>query len=245
MVAEGPVRLRTEFLSAYFNGNTAVRHVTLGFPTNSVTAIIGPSGCGKSTYLRCLNRMHELSEGASISGRVLLDEHDIYAPAVNPIELRRRVGMVFQRPTPFPGTVLDNLRIAEPELSDDAAVHALARVELDGSFAGRAATELSGGEAQRMGLARTLVTSPEDVLMDEPASSVDPVGRKALEELARGLAAQGTPVIWVTHDLAQMRRIANHVLVVIDGRIAHAAPLTELEAGAPPPARRFLAEEAA
>src|SRR3954463_13027599 len=103
MVAEQTTtRLRTEFLSAYFKGNTAVRHVTLGFPLNSVTAIIGPSGCGKSTYLRCLNRMHELSEGASIPGRVLLHEHDIYAPEVNPVELRRRVGMVFQRPPPFP-----------------------------------------------------------------------------------------------------------------------------------------------
>jgi putative ABC transport system ATP-binding protein len=219
-------------------GQLRLRDVDGVVPAGGVTVVVGPSGAGKSTLLRLCNRLVVPKRG-----RVLFRGDDV--DGLDPLWLRRRVGMVFQRPTPFPGTVLDNLRIAEPELSDDAAVHALARVELDGSFAGRAATELSGGEAQRMCLARTLVTSPEVVLMDEPASSVDPVGRKALEELARGLAAKGTAVIWVTHDLAQMRRIANHVLVVIDGRIAHAAPLTELEAGAPPPARRFLAEEAA
>ncbi len=210
-------------------------HACGAVPARGVTAVVGPSGSGKSTLLRCCNRLDVPS-----AGRVLFRGEDL--AGLDPLRLRRRVGMVFQRPTPFPGTVRENLRVAEPSISDSAAVHMLGQVGLDDTFLERVATELSGGEAQRVCLARTLVTRPEVVLMDEVASSVDPVQRRGLEQLAGSLAASGVAVLWVTHDLAQMRRVADRVLVVIEGRIAHASSLPGLDGDAPPPAvRAFLA----
>ncbi len=214
-----------------------MRDVDGAVPSTGVTLIVGPSGAGKSTLLRLCNRLE-----VPTAGCVRYRGDDI--ADLDPLALRRRVGMVSQRPTPFPGSVLDNLRVGRPGLGPGDAVRVLERVQLDGSFAERPATELSGGEAQRVCLARTLVTAPEVVLMDEPASSVDPVARRATEELARGLASGGTPVLWVTHDLAQMRRLADHVIVVINGCIAHAAAIGELDAGAPAAARQFLDEAA-
>lgn len=151
--------------------------------------------------------------------------------------------MVFQRPTPFPGTVHDNLRVAEPGLDDDSAAAALARAELDPALLDRPAHELSGGEAQRMCLARTLVTEPEVLLMDEPTSSLDPQATRALEELTLGFAASGVPVLWVSHDLPQMRRLADYVVVLIDGRIAHEGPAATSARDAGTDARAFLGEE--
>jgi putative ABC transport system ATP-binding protein len=159
----------------------------------------------------------------------------------DPLQLRRRVGMVFQRPTPFPGTVRDNLRVAEPQIGDDDAVRALEAVGLDASFLARAATDLSGGEAQRVCLARTLVTRPEVVLMDEVTSSVDPAARLGLEALARRLADTAVRIVWVTHDLEQLRRLADHVLILIGGRVAHSGPAATLESDSAPEVRRFLA----
>ena len=153
--------------------------------------------------------------------------------------------MVFQRPTPFPGTVVENLRVAEPTLRDREAGAALERVGLAPELLDRPATELSGGEAQRVCLARTLVTEPEVVLMDEPASSVDRNARLALERLACDLVRDGVSVLWVTHDLDQMRRIADYVVVVIGGRLAHAAGAGELTDHAPDAVRDFLGEHAA
>jgi putative ABC transport system ATP-binding protein len=200
-----------------------------------VTVVVGPSGSGKSTLLRCCNRLEVPS-----AGRVLFRGDDV--ARLDPLRLRRRVGMVFQRPTPFPATVRENLRVADPSITDEAAARTLVQVGLNVGFLDRVATELSGGEAQRMCLARTLVTDPEVVLMDEVTSSVDPVQRYGLEELARSLSAGGVVVVWVTHDLAQMRRIADHVMVVIDGRIAHESSVDALDHGAPPAVRSFLAE---
>jgi len=161
--------------------------------------------------------------------------------SLDPLHLRRRVGMVFQRPTPFAGTVRENLQVAEPALGNAAAAQALERVGLSGGFIDRDARQLSGGEAQRVCLARTLVTNPEAVLMDEVTSSVDPSATRALEELGSGLAAAGVPVLWVTHDLAQMRRLADHVLVVIDGRVVHAGKAAALKSEASEAVREFLA----
>jgi putative ABC transport system ATP-binding protein len=207
-------------------------------PESGVTVVVGPSGAGKSTLLRLCNRFEVPTRGC-----VRYRGDDV--ATLDPLDLRRRVGMVGQRPTPFPGSVLDNLLVARPDLPHAGAVDVLERVQLDASFLDRPATELSGGEAQRVCLARTLVTAPDVVLMDEPTSSVDPATTRAIEQLARGLAADRTMVLWVTHDLAQMRRVADHVLVMIDGRIAHAAPVGDLDASAPPAARGFLAEDAA
>ncbi len=201
-----------------------------------MVVLVGPSGAGKSTMLRLCNRLD-----VAAAGCVRFRGDDV--ASLDPLGLRRQVGMVFQRPTPFPGTVMENLRIAEPDLGDDDAVAVLERVRLDGDLLDRVATELSGGEAQRVCLARTLVTRPEVVLMDEPTSSVDPGARRALEALARALVADGVSVLWVTHDLDQMRRIADHVVVVIAGRIAHAADACDLADHAPAAVREFLGAE--
>jgi UDP-glucose/iron transport system ATP-binding protein len=188
--------------------------------------------------LRCCNRLQ-----APDAGTVRFRGDDV--SSVDPLTLRRRIGMVFQRPTPFAGTVRANLEVAEPALSDHAAELAMERVGLTAEFLARDARALSGGEAQRVCLARTLVTTPEVVLMDEVTSSVDPTARLGLEGLARALADVRVPVVWVTHDLAQMRRIADHVLVVVGGRIVHAGTPASLTTDAPPEAHDFLAGEAA
>jgi putative ABC transport system ATP-binding protein len=197
--------------------------------------LVGPSGAGKSTLLRLCNRLD-----VPTSGRVLFRGDDV--AGLDPLALRRRVGMVFQRPTPFPGTVMENLRVAEPDLGVDDAVAVLERVRLEPDLLDRPATELSGGEAQRVCLARTLVTQPKVVLMDEPTSSVDRAARLALESLARELVHDGVSVLWVTHDLDQMRRVADQVVVVIAGRIAHAAGMHEIIERAPAEVRDFLGE---
>jgi putative ABC transport system ATP-binding protein len=206
-------------------------------PWDGVTVLVGPSGSGKSTLLRCCNRLE-----VPTTGRVLFGGDDV--AGLDPLRLRRRVGMVFQRPTPFPGTVRENLQVAEPSITDGAAVSVLGQVGLHPDFLDRKATELSGGEAQRVCLARTLVTNPEVVLMDEVTSSVDPAQRGGLEGLAHALVASGMAVLWVTHDLAQMRRVADHVLVVIEGHIVHASDPASIDADAPESVRAFLAGEA-
>jgi putative ABC transport system ATP-binding protein len=210
-----------------------VRDVTTVIPDTGVTAVIGPSGAGKSTLLRTCNRLE-----APTSGTVCYRNDNV--ATLDPLHLRRRVGMVFQQPTPFPGSVLENLRVAEPALTEDNAVAALGRARLDPDFLHRPATELSGGEAQRVCLARTLVTDPDVLLMDEPTSSLDPQARGALEQLALDLSAGEVSVVWVTHDLSQMRRIADSVVVMIGGRVAHTGAACELDARAPTDVLRFL-----
>src|SRR6266545_2224187 len=187
MAASDNVRLRLETvrLTALFNRQAAVQEVSILFPAHTVTAIIGPSGCGKSTFLRCLNRMHELSEGGWVTGKVLLDEVDIYASDVNPVQLRRRIGMVFQRPTPFPTmSIYDNvaagLRVngGRPRAELDAAVEgALRRAALWDEVKDRlrhSALALSGGQQQRLCVARALAPEPDVLLLDEPTASLDP-----------------------------------------------------------------------
>jgi putative ABC transport system ATP-binding protein len=202
-----------------------------------VTVVAGPSGAGKTTLLRLCNRLERPT-----AGRVLFRGEDV--ARLDPLALRRRIGMVFQRPTPFAGTVRENLRVAVPVLDDRAAAATLERVELDGDLLDRPAHDLSGGEAQRMCLARALVLHPEVLLMDEPTSSVDPRARLALERLGRDLARSEVPIVWVTHDLAQMRRLADHLLVLAAGRIEYSGPTGGLTAGATPAVRAFLASGA-
>jgi putative ABC transport system ATP-binding protein len=195
--------------------------------------IIGPSGAGKSSLLRLCNRLEVADEGC-----VRFRGEDVRE--IDPLALRRRVGMVFQTPTPFGGTVADNLRVARGDLEDGAAGAVLGRVGLDPGLLDRPAADLSGGEAQRMCFARTLVTEPEVLLMDEPTSSVDPQARVAIEQLARTLLASGVVCIWVTHDLAQMHRLADRVLVLLDGVIAHSGPRADLDRDADPRVTAFL-----
>jgi len=195
-------------------GATILDGVTAQIPAGGVTCLVGPSGSGKSTLLRLCNRLE-----VATAGVVRFRGTDVMA--LDPLAHRRRVGMVFQRPTPFPGTVRDNLLVACPEAQEATLVSALERAALDGSFLDRVADQLSGGESQRMCLARTLVTEPEVLLMDEPTSALDEAATRVLEERACGLAcaARPVPVVWVTHDLRQVERIADTRLRVDAGRV--------------------------
>ena len=190
-----------------------LRHVDLDLPLTGVTALVGPSGSGKSTLLRLCNRLE-----VPTSGRVLLDGRDI--ADLDPLALRRRLGMVFQRPTLFPGTVRDNCRVADPGGGDERFAAVLERCGLSADLLDRTADDLSGGEAQRACIARSLLTGPEVLLLDEATSALDPDNRHRIEHLARDLADGGTPVLWVTHDLDQAARLADRTVVVLDGAIA-------------------------
>ena len=187
--------------------------VTTWVPDRGVTVLVGESGSGKSTMLRLCNRLEVPSRG-----RVLFRGDDV--AALDPLALRRGVGMVFQRPTLFAGTVRDNLLVAAPEADEPRQLHALRRADLDPAFLDRDAGELSGGEAQRACLARTIITDPEVLLMDEPTSSLDVDHRLALERQACVLARDGVPVLWVTHDLDQARRVGDWALRIESGRVA-------------------------
>lgn len=183
-----------------------------------VTVLAGPSGSGKSTLLRLCNRLT-----VPTSGVVRYRGKDV--AALDPLAHRRRVGMVFQRPTLFAGSVRDNLLVACPDANGPDLVAALRRVDLAG-FLDRSGDDLSGGEAQRVCLARTLITAPEVLLLDEPTSSLDPGSTILLERLVRNLCGDGVAVMWVTHDLAQARRLADRCIVVLGGRIADPARAT-------------------
>jgi len=225
--ADGPVpsgakitpRMATDKLTAMYGKFTAVKGVSLAFAPNQVHALIGPSGCGKSTFLRTLNRMHELSDHGWITGRVLLDGEDIYAPRVNAMQLRRRVGMVFQRPTPFPTmSVYDNVaaglrvnrRLPRSEL-DGVVERSLRQAALWDEVKDRlnaSAMALSGGQQQRLCIARTIAPSPHVVLLDEPTASLDPQGTQRIEELLFDLKRDFTIVI-VTHNMQQAARVSD------------------------------------
>ena len=221
-MAEPRARLATEKLTAMYGKFTAVKSVSLSFAPHRVHALIGPSGCGKSTFLRTLNRMHELSEGGWITGRVLLDGQDIYAPRINAMQLRRRVGMVFQKPTPFPSmSIYDNvaagLRVENKvgrlrgAALDEVVERALRQAALWDEVKdrlGTSAVALSGGQQQRLCLARTIAPQPEVVLLDEPTASLDPQGTQRIEELLVNLKREFTIVI-VTHNMQQAARVSD------------------------------------
>lgn len=197
-----------------FGDDVVLDHVNASVPDGgSITCLLGASGAGKSTLLRLCNRLEVPTAGeVRFRGRPLAD--------IDPLELRRSVGMVFQRPTLFPGSVRDNLLVAEPSATEDDMVEVLGRARLKAEFLGRDGDSLSGGEAQRACLARTLITRPDVLLMDEPTSALDPTATKALEELGRSLADDGMPILWVTHDLDQAGRIADRRIVLVGGRLA-------------------------
>jgi phosphate transport system ATP-binding protein len=223
------VRLEAKRLTALFRRVAVVRDVSLFFPTNTVTAIIGPSGCGKSTFLRCLNRMHELSDGGWTAGRVLLDGDDIYGGDFEAVDVRRRVGMVFQRPTPFPTmSIFDNvaagLRVngRRPRAQIDAAVEkALRQAALWDEVHDRlhaSALDLSGGQQQRLCIARAVAPEPEVLLLDEPTASLDPAGTQRIEELCHELKTRYTIVI-VTHNMQQAARVSDYTAFFYMGQL--------------------------
>lgn len=217
------------------SGGHRLRGVSCTVPDHGITVVAGPSGSGKSSLLRLCNRL-EVPTG----GQILYRGRDL--SSIDPLRLRREVGMVFQRPVALPGTVADNLREARPELTEDDIAAVLARVGL-GGMEDRDASDLSGGEVQRMGIARTMLTDPDVVLFDEPTSSLDPGASASIEALAIELADSGTPSVWVTHDLAQMERLAHHLVVMIDGVVAQEGDLADVMADPIPEVERFLAGE--
>lgn len=201
-------------------GRRVLDEVTARIPANGITVVSGPSGAGKTTLLRLCNRLEVASMGRVRYRGQPLDDLD-------PLVLRRRVGMVFQRPTPFPGTVAGNLAVAHPGVSARELGTALKRVALDPGLLEQDARTLSGGELQRMCLARTLVTRPETLLLDEPTSALDKEPKRVFESTARDLASQGITIIWVTHDEAQASRVADRFCQLRDG---HLTDIAEQEA---------------
>ena len=232
-------RLVSESLDAWFGAIHAVHGITLTVPEGGVMAIIGPSGCGKSTYLRCLNRMHETVPTGRVSGRVLLDGRDIYGRDVNPIAVRKHIGMVFQRPTPFPTmSIRDNvaagLRVMDGRTSrreTDAIVErALQRAALWDEVKDRlhaSALALSGGQQQRLCIARALATSPKVLLLDEPTASLDPASTQSVEQLVRELRGDVTIII-VTHNMQQAARISDRTAFFLAGDLVEMAPTNSL-----------------
>ncbi len=192
-------------------GQVLLVDVTAEAVAGSITVVAGPSGAGKSTLLRLGNRLE-----VPTSGRILFEGVD--TATMDPCELRRRVGMVFQQPVLFAGTVSDNLRVADPAASDGRLVTVLEQVGLPPEFLERTADDLSGGEGQRVCIARALLTEPRVLLMDEPTSALDPTSRRAIEDLALDLAERGLAIMWVSHDHDQAERLGDQLVVMRDGR---------------------------
>jgi phosphate transport system ATP-binding protein len=237
-------RLELDGVSAWFGGAKAVADVSLTIDAKQVTALIGPSGCGKSTLLRTINRMHEEVPGARMTGRVLLDDEDVYGPGVDVTTVRRTIGMVFQRPNPFPTMSIRDNAVAGLKLNgvtkrgrlDEAAEQSLRMAGLWDEVQGRQhkpAGGLSGGQQQRLCIARALAVEPDVLLMDEPCSSLDPISTLAIEELLTGLKERFTIVI-VTHNMQQAARVSDTTAFLTieragePGRLVEAGPTQKI-----------------
>jgi phosphate transport system ATP-binding protein len=225
-------KISVEHLNAHFGDSLVLRSVSAAVPALSVTAVIGPSGCGKSTFLRCLNRMHELTPGARAEGSIRLDGQDVLGREVDPVHLRRRVGMVFQRPNPFPTmSIGDNvsagLRLNQIGGDHPAIVErCLRRAALWEEVKDRLkapAISLSGGQQQRLCIARALAVEPEVLLMDEPASALDPIATAKVEDLIHELKATYTIVI-VTHNMQQAARVSDQTAFFYMGELVEIGP---------------------
>jgi phosphate transport system ATP-binding protein len=233
VAAEAAPRLVTEGITVHYGANTGVRDVSLTFRDKTVTALIGPSGCGKTTFLRSLNRMHDLSRAVKVTGKALLDGHDIYAPGVDPVTVRRRIGMVFQKPTPFPTmSIYDNVvaglklvGIRNRALLDEVAERSLRQAALWDEVKDRLkapAAGISGGQQQRLSIARALAVEAEVLLMDEPTSSLDPQSTMRIEELIQELKRDVTIVI-VTHNMQQAARVSDYTAFFYEGNVVEVA----------------------
>ena len=223
-VSGASAKLVTKDMNFFYGDFRALRNISIEIPENRVTAIIGPSGCGKSTLLRCFNRMNDSISGARLQGQVLFNNMDLYAPGVDPTEIRFRIGMVFQKPNPFPKTIYDNVafgpringfKVDMDQLVEESLRRAALWDEVKGRLKDRALT-LSGGQQQRLCIARTLAVQPEVILMDEPASALDPVATQAIEDLIRVLTQRYTIVI-VTHNIQQAARISHRTIFMTMG----------------------------
>ncbi len=223
------LRMKTENLSVFYNNQQALFDLSLDIYSNKVTALIGPSGCGKSTFMRCLNRMNDYVEGCRVTGKVRLDGFDIYKDNIDTILLRQKVGMVFQKPNPFPKSIYENVaygpkihHLTQSHDELDALVEkTLQRVGLWDEVSDRLSapgTSLSGGQQQRLCIARAIATQPEVLLMDEPCSALDPIATACIEELISELKEKFTIVI-ITHSMQQAERVSNHTAFFHMGHI--------------------------
>jgi len=215
--------IETQDLDVYYGDEKALDGVSMGVPENHVTALIGPSGCGKSTFLRCINRMNDLIDAARVEGTVALRGTDVYADEVDPVALRRKIGMVFQEPNPFPKSIYDNvaygLKVQGEEVTDEKIERALRNAALWDEVKdqlGSSGVALSGGQQQRLCIARAIAPDPEVVLMDEPTSALDPVAASKIEDLIDDLVEEYTVVI-VTHNMQQAARISDRTAVFLTG----------------------------
>ena len=226
---DSDARLKVEHLNVYYGEFRAVTDVNLAIKNNRVTAIIGPSGCGKSTFIRCLNRMHEVTPGGRVEGKVLLDGQDLYGPGVDPVDVRRRVGMVFQKPNVFPSmTIYDNVAsgyklngIRDRKLIAGKVERSLKSAALWDEVKDnlqKPGTSLSGGQQQRLCIARALAVDPEVLLMDEPCSALDPIATAKIEELIHELKDSVTIVI-VTHNMQQAARTSDYTAFFYVGEL--------------------------
>ena len=224
-------------LRLYYGDTEALHGITMGFPRQQVTALIGPSGCGKSTLLRCLNRMNDLIDGVRVEGSLTLDGEEINHPNLDVIELRRRVGMVFQKSNPFPKSIYENvvygLRIAgvkQRQILDEAAERSLTSAALWGEVKDRlheSALSISGGQMQRLCIARAIAVNPEIILMDEPCSALDPRSTARIEELIVELRRAFTIII-VTHNMQQAGRVSDQTAFLFEGTLVEYGPTERL-----------------
>jgi phosphate transport system ATP-binding protein len=229
-----PPKYSIRGLKAWFGNHEALHGVDVDIPAKGVTAVIGPSGCGKSTFIRCLNRMHELVPSARAEGRVELDGEDVYAPDVDPVLLRRRVGMVFQKPNPFPTmSIRDNVLAGKylththkREQADRVVESALRQAALWDEVKDRlhlSGSGLSGGQQQRLCIARTLAVEPDVLLMDEPCSALDPIATARIEDLIHELKERYTIII-VTHNMQQAARVSDQTAFFLQGDLVEVTP---------------------
>jgi len=233
-----PVKIRARDVNVFYGEKQALFDVSLDVPENSVTALIGPSGCGKSTFLRSINRMNDTIPGAKVTGRIELDGEDVNDRSIDPVVLRARVGMVFQKPNPFPKTIFENVAygprihgLASGKAELEAIVESsLKRAGLWAEVADRLhqpGTGLSGGQQQRLVIARAIAVSPEVILMDEPCSALDPIATARIEELIDELRNQYCIVI-VTHSMAQAARVSQKTAFFHLGKLVEAGPTGEI-----------------
>jgi len=214
------IKVKTDKLKLWYGDKQALNEVSLDIYENKITAFIGPSGCGKSTYLRCLNRMNDLISGVTIKGKVTLDGHDIYGEGVDEVAVRKKVGMVFQQPNPFPKSIYDNVAYAplmhdmvkKGKECDDLVERSLRDAGLWEEVKDKlneSGTALSGGQQQRLCIARTIAVEPDVILMDEPTSALDPISTQVIENLMTKLKEKFT-IIVVTHNMQQAARVADY-----------------------------------
>jgi phosphate transport system ATP-binding protein len=239
VAADAATKLQVVGLNAWFGATQALTDIALAVPECTVTAIIGPSGCGKSTFIRCLNRMHEVVPGARVAGQVLLDGEDIYATDADPVQVRAKVGMVFQRPNPFPtmsifdnvaaGLRLNGVRLArgEQELVVQRSLQQAALWDEVKDVLKAPGVSISGGQQQRLCIARALAVEPEVILMDEPCSALDPIATTKIEALIHELKQSYTIVI-VTHSMQQAGRVSDLTAFLYLGRLIEFGPTDKL-----------------